>query len=181
MARDGTIIPSYATFPKGDAALGKLPTVILPHGGPYGVRDDASWDYLAQYLAHNGYLIVKPNFRGSHGYGDAFEKAGNKQWGGLMQDDLTDVTKWLISEGISDPDRICIVGASYGGYAALMGAIIEPDLYKCAASINGVTDLMRQKKTATDFKCLAASAGPLSGVWRAQRTKAYRPITGWQI
>ena len=144
-ARDSQLIPAYATFPATKEEVKKLPTVILPHGGPYGVRDDATWDYIAQYLADAGYLVVKPNFRGSGGYGRKFQNTGYNQWGGRMQDDITDVTKWLIEKDISDPGRICIAGASYGGYAALMGTIMAPELYKCAISINGVTDLARQK------------------------------------
>lgn len=144
-ARDSQPIPAYVTFPATKEEVKKLPTVILPHGGPYGIRDDATWDYMAQYLADAGYLVVKPNFRGSGGYGRKFQNAGYKQWGGRMQDDITDVTKWLIEEEVSDPERICIAGASYGGYAALMGSIKEPEMYKCAISINGVTDLVRQK------------------------------------
>ena len=145
-ARDGTLIPTYTTSPKETQKLKNMPTIILPHGGPYGVRDDARWDYSSQYYASLGYLVVKPNFRGSGGYGRAFEQAGNQQWGGLMQDDITDVTRWLIGQNIADPDRICIIGGSYGGYAALMGAIKEPSLYKCAVSVNGVTDLKLQKR-----------------------------------
>jgi len=142
--RDGSEIPAYLTAPKGVEAL-NLPTVILPHGGPHA-RDSAAWDYWAQFYANRGYLVLKPNFRGSSGYGHAYEQKGVRQWGGLMQNDVTDATKWLVAEGKADPDRICIVGASYGGYAALMGVIMEPGLYKCAISINGVTDLPLLKK-----------------------------------
>ncbi|PCI63373.1 MAG: hypothetical protein COB37_05280 [Kordiimonadales bacterium] len=141
--RDGTNIPGYLTVPKGLSAK-NLPTIIMPHGGP-GARDDASWGYKAQFYANRGYLVLKPQFRGSTGYGDAFFYKGRHQWGGLMQDDITDATRWLISEGMSDPERICIVGASFGGYAALMGVIKEPGLYKCAISVNGVADIPRLK------------------------------------
>lgn len=137
--RDGTEIPAYLTAPKG-VETKKLPTIILPHGGPHA-RDNAEWDFWAQFYANRGYLVLKPNFRGSTGYGRAYRRKGVRQWGGLMQDDVTDATKWLIAEGMADPDRICIAGASYGGYAALMGVIMEPGLYKCAVSINGVTNL----------------------------------------
>ncbi|MCH8862735.1 MAG: S9 family peptidase [Proteobacteria bacterium] len=138
-ARDGLEIPSYITWPKGRARK-NLPAIILPHGGPHS-RDTMDFDYLAQFLANRGYLVFQPNFRGSTGYGAAFEKAGRRQWGGVMQDDLTDGTNWLVSEGLADPARICIVGWSYGGYAALMGAVKTPDLFQCAASINGVANL----------------------------------------
>jgi len=141
--RDGSEIPAYLTVPNGVEAV-NLPTVILPHGGPHA-RDSAAWDFWAQFYASRGYLVLKPNFRGSTGYGRAFRNKGRHQWGGLMQNDVTDATKWLIAEGKADPDRICIVGASYGGYAALMGVIMEPELYKCAISVNGVTDLPKLK------------------------------------
>jgi len=147
--RGGSEIPGYLTVPKGKNAK-NLPTIILPHGGPTA-RDTADWDFWTQFYASRGYLVLKPNFRGSDGYGAAFERAGKRQWGGLMQDDVTDATKWLIGEGMADPDRICIVGASYGGYAALMGVIKEPGLYKCAVSLNGVTDLPRLKTNDRGF------------------------------
>ena len=142
--RDGSEIPAYLTAPKGVEA-NNLPTIILPHGGPQA-RDTAEWDFWAQFYANRGYLVLKPNFRGSIGYGRAYRNKGIRQWGGLMQDDVTDATRWIIKEGMADPDRICIVGASYGGYAALMGVIMEQGLYKCAISVNGVTDLPRLKK-----------------------------------
>ncbi len=138
-ARDGQLIHGYLTVPVGREPQ-SLPTVVLPHGGPQ-VRDDQHYDYWSQFVANRGYAVFQPNFRGSTGYGYAFEKAGEKQWGGVMQDDVTDGTQWLISEGIADPARICIVGWSYGGYAALMGAVKTPDLFKCAASVNGVTNI----------------------------------------
>ena len=138
-ARDGLKIPAYITYPMG-RPRGNLPAIVLPHGGPTS-RDTLDFDYLAQFLANRGYLVLQPNFRGSSGYGVEFEDAGKKQWGGVMQDDLTDGTKWLVAQGLADPARICIVGWSYGGYAALMGAIKTPDLYRCAASINGVANL----------------------------------------
>mgnify|MGYP000218059665 CR=1 FL=1 len=138
-ARDNLIIPGYLTLPK-DKGFNKLPTIIFPHGGP-GARDTMSYDRWAQYFASRGYAVLQPNFRGSTGYGDEFQDMGEKQWGGTMQDDVTDGTKWMIEEGIADPENICIAGISYGGYAALMGAVKEPDLYKCVISINGVADL----------------------------------------
>lgn len=142
--RDEKEIPGYMIIPHGKEAK-SLPTIVMPHGGPFGVRDSAEWDFWAQFYASRGYLVLKPNFRGSGGYGPAFKVAGYNQWGGLMQDDVTDATKWLIENGHSDPDRICIVGSSYGGYAALMGVIKEPGLYKCAISVNGVANLVRLK------------------------------------
>lgn len=142
--RDGSKIPGYLIKPNGKE-LKNLPTIILTHGGPFGVRDTAEWDYEAQFYASRGYLVLKPNFRGSGGYGPLFEVQGHNQWGGMMQDDVTDATHWLVEQGYTDEDRICIAGSSYGGYAALMGAIKEPDLYKCAISVNGVANLVRLK------------------------------------
>ena len=138
-ARDGTAIPAYLTKPAGKST-GRVPLVVLPHGGP-NARDYPTFDWLVQFLASRGYAVLQPQFRGSTGFGDAFREAGYHQWGGLMQDDVTDGVHAMIEQGIADPRRVCIVGASYGGYAALAGAAFTPDLYACAASINGVTDL----------------------------------------
>ena len=138
-SRDGLQIRAYLTLPK-DVAKGPIPFVVLPHGGPND-RDYLGYNFLAQMIASRGYGVLQPNFRGSTGYGSTFLEAGAKEWGRKMQDDITDGTKWLIDQSLADPARICIVGWSYGGYAALMGAIREPKLYKCAASIAGVTDL----------------------------------------
>lgn len=148
--RDGETIPAYLTRPKThephfEDTDNKPAAVIMPHGGPYGIRDTAEWDYFAQFLASRGYVVMKPNFRGSGGYGSAFARAGRDQWGGLMQDDITDATNWLINSGDVDPNRVCILGASYGGYAALMALVQQPALYRCAVSVNGVTDLKRMK------------------------------------
>ena len=138
-ARDGTEIPAYLTTPPAKSA-GPLPLIVLPHGGPQA-RDYLQFDWLAQFLASRGYAVLQPQFRGSTGFGDAFREAGYRQWGGLMQDDVTDGVRAMIDRGVADAHRICIVGASYGGYAALAGAAFTPDLYSCAVSISGVTDL----------------------------------------
>lgn len=138
-ARDGLEIPAYLTLPAGLEARG-LPLVILPHGGPYA-RDVLGFDYMAQFVANRGYAILQPNFRGSTGYGKEFLEKGFGQWGRAMQDDLTDGVRWLAGQGTIDPKRVCIAGGSYGGYAALMGSILTPDLYRCAISWAGVTDL----------------------------------------
>lgn len=148
-ARDGMEIPAYLTLPSGSESK-SLPTVILPHGGPMS-RDDQSFRYLTQFLASRGYAVLQPNFRGSSGYGNAFSDAGKKEWGGKMQTDLTDGVQWLVQQGLADPKRICIVGWSYGGYAAAMGAVQTPDLYQCAASINGVLDLARLVAEDEDY------------------------------
>lgn len=139
-SRDGTPIHTYLLFPPGYDPKKKYPLVVLPHGGPHS-QDWATYDNFAQFLAARGYIVMKPNFRGSTGYGIEFEKAGYKQWGRIMQDDVTDGVKYMIEDGYADPDRVCIVGQSYGGYAALMGLIRTPKLFACAVSINGVTHL----------------------------------------
>ena len=139
LARDGTSIPAFLTLPPGRPTK-DLPVVILPHGGPES-RDVAEFDWLSQFLATRGYAVLQPQFRGSVGYGEEFRLAGYRQWGGLMQDDVSDGVRHLIANGTANPARICIVGASYGGYAALAGAAFTPDLYACAVSIAGVSDL----------------------------------------
>jgi dipeptidyl aminopeptidase/acylaminoacyl peptidase len=138
-ARDGTPIPAYLTLPPGKHTA-PAPLVVLPHGGPQA-RDYPGFDWWVQFLATRGYAVLQPQFRGSTGFGEAFERAGYRQWGGLMQDDVTDGVRAMIDQGIADAHHVCIVGASYGGYAALAGATFTPDLYACAASINGVSDL----------------------------------------
>jgi dipeptidyl aminopeptidase/acylaminoacyl peptidase len=147
-SRDGLDIAAYLTLPPGKAPK-NLPTVIMPHGGPQA-RDQLEFDWWAQFLANRGYAVLKPNFRGSIGYGQKFEEAGYGQWGRKMQDDITDGVKKLIADGIADPKRICIVGASYGGYAALAGAAFTPDLYACAFSWAGVSDLKKLYQDETD-------------------------------
>jgi dipeptidyl aminopeptidase/acylaminoacyl peptidase len=138
-ARDGTPIPAYLIMPPGKQA-GPVPLVVLPHGGPQA-RDYPFFNWMVQFLATRGYAVLQPQFRGSTGFGDAFERAGYRQWGGLMQDDVSDGVRAMIDQGIADPHHVCIVGMSYGGYAALAGAAFTPTLYSCAASINGVADL----------------------------------------
>ncbi len=138
-ARDGLDIPAYLTLPPGKAGK-NLPLVVMPHGGPDG-RDAIGFDWWAQFLANRGYAVFQPNYRGSKGYGAAFNHAGFHQWGLKMQDDISDGVKKLIADGIADGKRVCIVGASYGGYAALAGATFSPDLYACAVSVAGVSNL----------------------------------------
>jgi dipeptidyl aminopeptidase/acylaminoacyl peptidase len=112
-----------------------------PHGGPFGIRDSWGYDGDAQFLANRGYAVLQPNYRGSGGYGREFINKGRYQWGRAMQDDLTDGVQWAIKEGIADPARIAIYGASYGGYASLMGVIGTPDLYACGVNYVGAADL----------------------------------------
>ena len=139
-SRDGLALHGYLTTPKGSTGK-NLPLVVMPHGGPFGVQDTWAFDDDAQMLAQAGYAVLQVNFRGSGGYGKAFTQAGARQWGGTMQDDVTDATRWAISEGIADRGRVCIYGASYGAYASLMGVAREPELYKCAVGYVGVYDL----------------------------------------
>ena len=153
-ARDGLTIPAYLIVPRGMSPE-NLKMVVLPHGGP-AARDEKTFWFLSQFLASRGYAVFQPNFRGSSGYGRQFEFAGRKEWGGKMQEDVTDGTQWLIEQGIADPERMCIVGWSYGGYAAAMGAVQTPDLFQCAASINGVLNLPRL--IADDRKYIGGSA-----------------------
>ena len=138
-ARDKYALTGYLTLP-ADAVEKNLPLVVMPHGGPEA-RDENGFDWMAQFLASRGYAVLQPQFRGSTGRGRAHADAGRHQWGLRMQDDVTDGVKALITQGIVDPKRVCIVGWSYGGYAALAGAAFTPEMYACAASIGGVSDL----------------------------------------
>jgi dipeptidyl aminopeptidase/acylaminoacyl peptidase len=138
-AGDGLALRGYLTLPPGRPEK-NLPVIIMPHGGP-AARDEMGFDWWAQSLAARGYLVVQPNFRGSAGFGKTLEDAGRKQWGQRMQSDLSDALAYVVSQGWGDPSRVCIVGASYGGYAALAGATLTPDLYRCAVSVSGVSDL----------------------------------------
>jgi dipeptidyl aminopeptidase/acylaminoacyl peptidase len=139
-ARDGTDLHGYLTLPFGSDGK-NLPAVVVPHGGPFDIYDAPDFDSEVQMLAQAGYAVLQINFRGSGNYGRAFKHAGARQWGKAMQDDITDATKWLSAQGTADPSRICIYGASYGAYAAMVGAAREPTLYKCAAGLVGVYDL----------------------------------------
>jgi len=143
-SRDDLAIHGYLTLPVGRQGT-NLPLVVMPHGGPR-LRD--TWQFVpeVQFLANRGYAVLQMNFRGSTGYGWAFLQAGNKQWGRKMQDDISDGVKWAIEQGIADKNRIAIFGASYGGYAALMGLISTPDLFKCGICYAGVTDISSQLK-----------------------------------
>ena len=149
-ARDGLKISGYLTLPKNREAK-KLPLIILPHGGPFGVRDNGGYDMEVQFLANQGYVVLQPNFRGSESYGEAFYDKGKGQIGRKMQDDLDDGMDWLAKQGIIDPSRVCLVGASYGGYAALWGVIRNPERYRCAVSFAGVTDFASQLRYDRKF------------------------------
>jgi dipeptidyl aminopeptidase/acylaminoacyl peptidase len=137
-ADDGLKIPAYLTLPDGPAT--PRPMVVYIHGGPMA-RDEWAWDFDVQVLAAAGYAVFQPQFRGSAGFGRKFEEAGYRQWGLAMQDDITAGVKAMIARGVADPARICIYGASYGGYAALWGLVKTPALYRCGISLAGVTDI----------------------------------------
>jgi dipeptidyl aminopeptidase/acylaminoacyl peptidase len=137
---DGLEIAAYLTLPNGVPAK-NLPTLILPHGGPWG-RDQWGYNPITQFFANRGYAVLQPNFRGSTGYGRKFLDAGNLQWGRKMQDDITWGVKYLTAEGIADPKRVGIIGGSYGGYATLAGVAFTPDLYAAAVDIVGPSNLI---------------------------------------
>jgi dipeptidyl aminopeptidase/acylaminoacyl peptidase len=141
-ARDGLEIPGYLTLPPGVSEPSGLPLVVLAHGGPAS-RDVAGFDWWAQALASRGYAVLQANFRGSTGYSRAFLEAGYGEWGRKMQTDLSDGVRWLAAEGVIDPARVCIVGASYGGYAAMAGLTLDSDVYRCGVSVGGLSDLRR--------------------------------------
>lgn len=139
-AADGMQIPAYLTLPRGRDPK-DLPLIVLPHGGP-AARDTADFDWWSQALADQGYAVLRPNYRGSV-LSQRFLAAGFGEWGRKMQTDLSDGVRFLVKEGIADPARVCIVGASYGGYAALAGVSLDPGVYRCAVSVAGLADLKR--------------------------------------
>jgi dipeptidyl aminopeptidase/acylaminoacyl peptidase len=139
-ARDGLTLHGYLTLPKA-AASAPLPMVLLPHGGPHGIQDDWFFDTDAQFLASRGYAVLQVNYRGSGGRGDAFIKSGFLEWGGRIQEDLIDGVQWAIAQGHADPARICVFGASFGAYSAMMMPVRAPQLFKCAIGYAGVYDL----------------------------------------
>ena len=141
-AGDGLEIHGYLTTPPGVTDPRGLPLVVLAHGGPSS-NDQLGFDWWSQALASRGYAVLQANFRGSTGYGDDFMEAGYGEWGRKMQTDLSDGVRYLAAEGLIDPGKVCIVGASYGGYAALAGATLDPGVYRCAVSVAGVSDLRR--------------------------------------
>jgi dipeptidyl aminopeptidase/acylaminoacyl peptidase len=135
-ARDGQTLQGFLTRPVGAQNAG--PFVVMVHGGPHGVVDDPFFDETAQLFAQHGYGVLKINYRGSAGYGRAFQSAGFGQWGGVIQRDIADAARWAIAAGVADPQRIAIYGESFGAYAAVMNALLEPDLYRCAVGVSGV-------------------------------------------
>ncbi len=151
-ARDGLEIQAYLSLPMGisEDNAKNLPTVIMPHGGPFA-HDSYGYDYWVQFLTTRGYAVLQMNYRGSTGKGQEFEEMGHNEWGGKMLDDINDGTRWMIAEGYTDPKRICIVGGSYGGYAALQNLVKEPDFYKCSVSLAPVTDMLTFFRNARKY------------------------------
>jgi dipeptidyl aminopeptidase/acylaminoacyl peptidase len=148
-ARDGLALHGYLTFPPG-LDRRRLPMVVNVHGGPHA-RDTWGFDPEAQWLANRGYACLQVNFRGSTGYGKRFLNAGDKEWGGKMHDDLVDAVRWAVDAGIADPKRVAIYGASYGGYAALVGATFTPDLFCCAVDVVGPSNLITMIRTIPPY------------------------------
>lgn len=144
-SRDGITLNGYKVLPTfGEAPY---PMIQIIHGGPHGPRDYWGWNREAQFLASRGYAVVSVNFRGSGGYGKAFERSGYKEWGGKMINDMTDATMWMVDNGYADKGRMCVYGGSYGGYGTLQSVVREPDLYKCAIGYVGVYSLHEMKKS----------------------------------
>jgi dipeptidyl aminopeptidase/acylaminoacyl peptidase len=139
--RDGLSMPLYVTHPPAVDVKMPLPAVVLVHGGPWSRGASTHWSEQAQFLATRGYHVLEPEYRGSEGYGFRHFQAGWKQWGSGMQHDLVDAIRWASQHAGVDPARVCVVGASYGGYAALMAPIVQPGAFRCAASFAGVTDI----------------------------------------
>lgn len=174
-ARDGLEIQGYLTLPKGEKNR-PLPAVIYPHGGP-SARDVLAFDYWTEFFASRGYAVLQMNFRGSGGYGSSHSGAGRRRWGLEMQDDITDGAMWLVDQGIADPQRMCIVGASYGGYAALMGAVKTPDLFQCAVSFAGVSDLKLLLRRSFWFRNRELVGAQIGDTWRDKdRLNATSPL-----
>lgn len=148
-APDGVMLPGYLTLPPGSNGK-KLPMVVYPHGGPTA-RNVWGFDAMVQFFASRGYAVLQVNFRGSTGYGSDWFEQGHQNWGTVMVDDITAATHWSITEGIADPANVSIIGWSYGGYAALMSAVREPTLYRCAVSIAGVSDLRALSRERSRF------------------------------
>jgi len=149
-SRDGLTIPGYLTLPLNYKEGDRIPVVVNPHGGPWA-RDNWGFNSQVQFLANRGYAVLQMNFRGSVGYGREFWEISFKQWGKTMQDDITDGVNWLIDEGIADPDRIGIYGASYGGYATLAGLAFTPDVYACGVDYVGVSNIFTLLETLPPY------------------------------
>jgi len=176
-ARDGAKIPAFVTVPPGMEGkdLKNIPFIILPHGGPYA-RTSKRFDTYSQFFASRGYGVLQMNFRGSAGYGEAFEDAGRENWV-LMLNDVEDGARWLVKKGYANPDKLCVAGWSFGGYAALMEAIEHPELYSCVLSMAGVTDLadlIRDEKKYR-FGGIRAKNSILAGFEDRKEMKRFSP------
>jgi dienelactone hydrolase len=171
-ASDGTQLEAILTVPAG-ASMNDLPMVLLPHGGPYDIHDDWFYDNDAQFLASRGYLVLQVNFRGSGGRGPGFVQSGYGQWGTRIQQDLIDGVKWAEAQHFADPKRVCVYGASFGGYSAMMTAIRAPELFKCAVGYAGIYDLSMMydkgdiKETTSGVNYLHYAIGTDPAVWAA--------------
>ena len=176
-ARDGAKIPAFVTTPPmlDGKKLDNVPFIILPHGGPYA-RTSKRFDTYSQFFASRGYAVLQMNFRGSAGYGEAFEKAGRENWE-LMLNDVEDGARWLVEKGYTSPEKLCIAGWSFGGYAALMEAIEHPELYSCVLSMAGVTDLADLVKDAKKYRFggISAKNSILSGFDSKKDMKRFSP------
>lgn len=179
-ARDGLEIPAYLTVPKGVEPR-NLAVVVLPHGGPWA-RDEWGFDGIAQFLANRGYAVLQPNFRGSTGYGKEFLNLGNEQWGtGTMQHDITDGVQWLIDQGVADPERVAIMGGSYGGYATLAGMAFTPELYAAGVDIVGPSSILTLLNSIPPYwkplqRIFAVRVGDLNDPEDIERMKAQSPL-----
>jgi dipeptidyl aminopeptidase/acylaminoacyl peptidase len=182
-ARDGLPVPALLTLPRNGKGK-KLPLVMLVHGGPWVRGAVWGWNPQSQFLASRGYAVLEPEYRGSTGFGARHFMAGWKQWGLAMQNDIADGARWAVAQGIADPKRICIAGASYGGYATLMGLVNDPDLYKCGVDWAGVTDInlmytgtwLESSDISDDFKAYGMPAMIGDQVKDAAQLKATSPI-----
>ena len=172
----GISIPGYLSLPVGAPPGERLPAVVYPHGGPYA-RDSWRYDPMVQIMANRGYAVLQMNFRGSTGYGEEWRKAGHRAWGTVMHDDITAGAHWLIDQGIADAGHMCIVGWSYGGYAALIGVEKEPQLYRCAVAIAGVSDLsqLAQEKDGVygGFEAIQESTGDDKALLQAESPRLH--------
>ena len=169
-ARDGTSIEAVLTLPR-EREPKNLPVFIMPHGGPFE-RDEESYDWWTQYLAELGYAVIQPNYRGSSGYGRDFSALGEGEWGLKMQDDLNDALAWAGKQGIVDPKRACVIGASYGGYAAMRAAQRDGALYRCAVSYAGVSDLGALARYDSSFL-----GGDLRKKWLRKQAPDFRAVS----
>jgi dipeptidyl aminopeptidase/acylaminoacyl peptidase len=169
-AADGTEIPGYLTVPNGVKAE-NLPLIVLPHDGP-AARDTWRFSFLRTFLANRGYAVLQMNYRGSSGYGQKWRDAAKQDWGGVSYSDITDATRWAVAQGIADPKRVCIAGWGFGGYAALLGAARNSDMYKCSISIGGVADLAMLRDNASTSG--VASAAFLDGQIGSEKEKLAR-------